>query len=74
MAKKKKKTLKKISSQRTIYNLIDTFEYVPENDKTCEAFYRRFEDIFNVECEQWPCKKRYVYYKENWEQPNIIGL
>ena len=51
-----------IFSQSTIYNSIDTFEYVPENDKTFEAFYRRYESIFNVDCEQWPSKKRYVYY------------
>ena len=38
-------------SQSTIYNSIDTFEYVPENDKT------RYEDIFNVDFEQWPSKK-----------------
>ena len=43
--------------QSTIYNSIDTFEYVPENDKTFEAFYRRNKDIFNVDCEQWPSKK-----------------
>ena len=49
-------------SQSTIYNSIETFEYVPENDKTVEAFYRRYEDIFNVDSEQWHCKKRYVYY------------
>ena len=46
-----------IFSQSTIYNTIDTLEYVPENDKTFEAFYRRYEDIFNVDCEQWPYKK-----------------
>ena len=40
------------------YNPIDTFEYVPENDQTFEAFYWRYEDIFNLDCEQWPCKKR----------------
>ena len=51
-----------IFSQSTIYNSIDTFEYVSENDKTFEAFYRHYEDIFNVDCEQWPCRKRYVYY------------
>ena len=51
-----------IVSQSTIYNSIKTFEYVPENDKTFEAFYSRYEDIFNVDCEQWPSEKRYVYY------------
>ena len=51
-----------IFSQSSIYNSIETFEYVPENDKTFEAFYRHYEDIFNVDCEQWPSKKMYVYY------------
>ena len=49
-----------IFSQSSIYNSIDTFEYVLENDKTFEAFYRRYEDIFNVDCEQWPSKKKMV--------------
>ena len=28
-------------SQGTIYRTIETFEYVPENDKTFAAFYRQ---------------------------------
>ena len=51
-----------IFSRSTIYKSIDTSEYVPVNDKTFEAFYRRYKDIFNVDCEQWPSKKKYVYY------------
>ena len=51
-----------IFSQSTIYNSIETFKYVPENDKTFKVFYRRYEDIFNVDCEQWPSEKMYVYY------------
>ena len=54
MAKKKNSEKDTLFSQRTIYNSIDIFEYVSENNKTFEAFYRRFEDIFNVDCEQWP--------------------
>ena len=37
---------------------IETFEYIPENDKTFEAFYRCYENIFDVDCEQWPSKKK----------------
>ena len=62
MAKKKKSEKDTIFSQSSIYNSIDIFEYVSENDKTFEAFCRRYKDIFNVDCEQWPSKKRYVYY------------
>ena len=37
----------------TMYNTIETFECVPENDKTFDAFYRRYEDVFNVDCKEW---------------------
>ena len=60
MAQKNLKTF--VFPQSTIYNSIDTFEFILDNDKTFEAFYRCNEDIFNVDCEQWPNKKRYVYY------------
>ena len=33
----------------TMYSTIETFVYVPENDKTFDAFYRRHEDVFNVD-------------------------
>ena len=47
-----------IFSQSTIYNSIDIFEYVLENHKTFEAFSRRHDDIFSVDCEQLPSKKK----------------
>ena len=57
-----KNSEKDIFSQSSIYNSIETFEYAPENNKMFEAFYRRYEDIFNVDCKQKPSKKKYVYY------------
>ena len=58
----------------TVYSTIETFEYVPENDKTFDAFYRRYEDVFNVDCKEWSNeKKRYVYYSGNWVQLNTVG-
>ena len=54
------KKLWKCHDVTIIYNSIDTFEYVPENDKTFEAFYKRYEDIFNVGWEQWPILKKKV--------------
>ena len=60
-------------SPGTIYSTIETFEYVPENDKTFHAFYRRYEDVFNVDCKEWSNEKRYVYYSENWVQLNTVG-
>ena len=49
---------------------METFEYVSENDKTFDAFYRRYEDVLNVDCKQ---KKRHVYYLGNWIQLNTVG-
>ena len=45
-------------SQGTIHSTIETFEYVPENDKTFDAFYRRYEDVFNVNCKEWANEKK----------------
>ena len=42
----------------TMYSTIETFEYVPENDKTFDTFYRRYEDVFNVDCKEWSKEKK----------------
>ena len=42
----------------TMYSTIKTFEYVPENDKTFDAFNRRYEDAFNVDCKEWSNEKK----------------
>ena len=42
----------------TMYSTIETFEYVPENDKTFHAFYRRYKDVFNVDCKEWSNEKK----------------
>ena len=57
----------------TMYSTIETFEYVPENNKAFDAFYRRYEDVFNVDCKEWSNEKRYVYYSGNWVQLNTVG-
>ena len=59
--------------QGTIYSTIETFEYVPENDKTVYEFYRRYEDVFNVDCKEWSNEKRYVYYSGNLVRLNTVG-
>ena len=38
-------------SHNTIWNSMEIFIYLPEEDKTFEAFYRRYKDLFTVECE-----------------------
>ena len=57
----------------TMYSTRETFEYVPENDKTFAAFYRRYEVVFNMDCKEWSNEKRYVYYSGNWVQLNTVG-
>ena len=55
----------------TMYSTIETFEYVPENDKTFDAYYRRYEDVFNVDCKEWSNKKGRFITQEigsNWTQ------
>ena len=45
-------------SQVTIYSTKQTFEYVPENDETFDAFNRRYEDVFNVDSKEWSNEKK----------------
>ena len=42
----------------SMYSTIETFEYVPENDKTFDAFYRQYEDLFNVDCKELSNEKK----------------
>ena len=35
-----------------MYSTIETFGYVPENDKNFDAFYRPYKDVFNVDCKE----------------------
>ena len=32
---------------------IETFHYVPEEDLTFEAHFRRFGDVFRIDCKSW---------------------
>ena len=45
-------------SQAIMYSTIETVEFVPESDKTFDAFYRRYEDVFNVDCKEWSNEKK----------------
>ena len=49
----------------TMYSTIETFEYVPENDKTFDAFYRRYEDV-------WGLQRMAKWKKGNWVQLNTV--
>ena len=55
-----------------MYSTIETFKYVPENDKTFDAFYRWYEDVFNVDCKEWSNEKKGMFISQeighNWTQ------
>ena len=37
---------------------METFIYLPEEDETFEASFRRYEDLFTVDCEDWTNAKK----------------
>ena len=39
-----------IFTQSAVWNALETFSYVPDEDKTFEAYYRRCEDIYITDC------------------------
>ena len=44
---------KNVFSQSAICSALETFQYVPEKFLTFEAYFRRFGDVFNIECKSW---------------------
>ncbi|XP_014784252.1 uncharacterized protein LOC106879270 [Octopus bimaculoides] len=45
--------LKKMFSPDYVANSITEFKYEPDEGVTFEAYYRRYEQIFNKECKDW---------------------
>ena len=41
-----------------MWNAIETFIYAPDEDKTFEAYYRRYEDIYIADCADWTDAKK----------------
>ena len=39
-----------IFTQNAVWNALETFSYAPDEDKTSWAYYRRYEDIFIIDC------------------------
>ena len=39
-----------IFSQNAVRNVLKTFSYAPDEDKTLEVYYRRYEDIYITDC------------------------
>ena len=42
-----------VFSQTAIWSALETFHYVPEDDLTFEAYFRRFGDVFRIDCKSW---------------------
>ena len=41
-----------------MWNALETFSYAPDEDKTFEAYYRRYEDIYITDCANWTDAKK----------------
>ena len=44
--------------QNAVWNAVETFIYAPDEDKTFEAYYRRYEDIYITDCADWTDAKK----------------
>ena len=44
--------------QNAVWNALKTFSYSPDEDKSFEAYYRRYEDIYITDCADWTDAKK----------------
>ena len=42
-----------IFTQNAAWNARETFSYAPDEDKTFEEYYGRYEDIYIIDCTDW---------------------
>ena len=55
-----------IFTQNAVWNALETFSYEPDEDKTFEAYYRRYEDTYITDCADWTdAKKKSCYFYES---------
>ena len=47
-----------ILTQNAAWNALETFSYAPDEDKTFETYYRRYEDIYITDCADWTDAKK----------------
>ena len=47
-----------IFTQNAVWNALETFSYAPDEYKTFEAYYRRYEDIYITDCADWTDAKK----------------
>ena len=53
-----------IFTQNAVWNAYETFFYAPDEDKTFEAYYRRYEDIYITDRADWTDAKKSGYFYE----------
>lgn len=44
---------KDVFSQTAIWSALETFQYRPDEELTFEAYFRRFGDVFRIDCKTW---------------------
>ena len=54
---KENKSDEKFCSQNTICSTIETFNYNPEEDKTFERSYQKYQGFFDIDCQTWTNEK-----------------
>ena len=54
-----------IFTQNAVWNALETFSYAPDEDKTFEAYKRRYEDIYITDCADWTDAKKSSYFYES---------
>ena len=47
-----------IFTQKAVWNALETFSYAPDENKTLETYYRRYEDIYITDCADWTDAKK----------------
>ena len=44
--------------QSAILNIINDFIYCPESNQTFASYFRRYEDLYNIDCSNWSDQKK----------------
>ena len=44
--------------QTAVLNTINNFIYCPESNQTFATYFRRYEDLYNIDCSNWSDQKK----------------
>ena len=62
-----------IFTQNAVWNALETFSSAPDEDKTFEAYYKRYEDIYITDSADWTDAKKSGYFYESKELWNTTS-